>query len=131
MCTPRQALPLTTLFLLVFGCKNAGGKDDGTHDPHADQVESCIGNCLMPLCTGNITPSPDYESVCQSQCETRVTQAEDEDCSQEYGALLACIEETSCEMYYLWYEQEPDAPCMNLEAEFLSVCSSIDVRDTD
>jgi hypothetical protein len=131
MSTRLRIQLLTVLCLVVFGCEGAGNKDEGADDPHAEQVDSCVTNCLMPLCSGNITPSPDYETVCRSQCEDRVGQAEDEACFQEYGALLACIEETSCEMYYLWYDQEPNAPCSDLEAEFVSLCPSIDVRDSD
>jgi hypothetical protein len=131
MPTLRQALLLTVSCLLVFACKDAGGEDEDMQDSHAARVESCINNCLMPLCSGNITPSPDYDSVCRTECEDRVTLAEVEDCSDEYEALLTCIEEQSCETYYLWYEQQPDAPCTNLEAELVSVCSSIDLRDTD
>jgi hypothetical protein len=122
---------LLVLLLFVVGCKDAESTDDGTNDPHADQVESCTHNCLKPLCSGNITSSPDYDSVCRAQCEDRVTQAEDDDCLQEYESLLACLEETSCETYYLWYEQEPNAPCVDLEAEFVNSCPSIDVRDSD
>src|SRR5262245_28891592 len=130
MPTLHQTQLLLVLLFLV-GCKDGGSPDDGTTDPHAEQVELCVTNCVMPLCTGNITPSPDYDSVCRSQCEDRATQAEESDCFEEYGALLACLEETSCQTYYLWYYQAPDAPCVDLEAEFVSLCPSIDVRDSD
>ena len=122
---------LLALLLLVVSCKAAEREDEGPADPHAEQVESCTHNCLMPLCAGNITPSPDYESGCRDDCEDRVSQSETDGCLQQYEALLACLEETSCETYYLWYEQDPTAPCTDLEAELVSLCPSIEVRDAD
>ncbi len=64
---------------------------------------------------------PGYESECESQWEDRASRAKADGCDQEYEALLA----------YLWYDQEPNAPCTDLEATFVNLCPTIDVRDAD
>lgn len=121
-------LMAATLLLGSSSC-NGGGQDDSSTDPRQDDVnELCVKNCLKPLCSGTILPSPDYGDLCASSCETKVEQAQDE-CLVEYEALLACLDETSCPDYYSWYNELEGAPCSDLEAEVASSCPSIQVRD--
>lgn len=131
MTIPFRNQFLTMSLVFLFGCTGSRDKDEGSHDPHAELVQACVHNCLKPLCTTTVTFGPEYESECESQCEERATLARDNNCLDEYEALLACTEEASCETYYLWYEQEPGAPCTDLESDLVNLCPAIDLRDGD
>lgn len=125
--TGRHLLYLLAVVLLLANCKASEG-DEGA-DQHEEAVVLCVENCLKPLCSGNILVDPEYESVCESRCEARVTESEDVDCIDEYQNLLTCLEEASCDDYYLWYEQSEGAPCRELEAEVAGSCPSVELRD--
>jgi hypothetical protein len=102
MATTHYRAPVLT-FLFVFACKvggNGGDDDSPAHDP---LIQLCIDNCVKPLCMGNIEVEGDYLAVCESLCQMRVAQAEEDDCVREYEDLLMCLEETSCGMYSLWF----------------------------
>lgn len=128
----RIARHLGYLFSVVVlagsSCKDTGS-DDGPVDPHAEQVDLCVTNCLKPLCPGNVTFSPGYEAECESRCEMRVDEAQDNSCAQEYEEVLTCLDGATCPEYYLWYEQEAGAPCSEREAELTALCPSIELRD--
>lgn len=114
--------------LLFVACKGGGG-GEGDPGPRDPVVQLCVDNCLKPLCMGNIDVEGDYESVCESRCEMKVAAAEAGSCMSEYEDLLTCLDETSCGAYYLWYDHEPDAPCMDLETDLVNLCPDIVLRE--
>lgn len=115
---------MAALLLGVSACK----ADDAT-DPLDDLAWLCTKNCVKPVCSATVFPSPDYGEVCESSCDERVEQAQADDCLAQYEALLTCLDETSCTDYDLWYDESAGAPCSELEAEFVAVCPSIELRD--
>ena len=125
----RYRILLMTAALGGTNCHGDGTEDDTSVDSDQQLIDLCTKNCLKPLCSGSIDVSPDYESVCDSRCEMRVDVSESDGCSREYEELLTCLEEASCVDYYLWYTQADLAPCAGLEAEFVSLCPSIELRD--
>lgn len=114
------------VLVLIFSLSNCGGVT-GDDDSDAQQVALCTDMCAKVLCPGNVDPPANFEETCREDCGAKVEQAR-EDCSARYQEFLECLDELSCDDYYLWYEQEADAPCLQLESELSEFCPGVMVR---
>lgn len=127
MKTPRHRALLTTVLLLTFACKQNVSDDEGSVD---SLTQLCVDNCMKAECVG-ITITPDYEAYCESRCEMNMAEVEEDNCTPEYEAVLMCLDETSCDMYSLWYEREANAPCADLETQLTNSCPDISLREIE
>jgi hypothetical protein len=105
-----------------------GKSDDADDAGQSAQLELCKKNCLKLGCDPTIDFGSNFEQQCTQHCADNVSDANEGSCTEVYQALLECIEPLSCQDYYLWVEQKPDAPCTDEEQALDDRCPQVGVR---